>query len=190
MDNKISAESPFYYSKEFNLSSDKKLYIRNAITKDASDIINFFKAASDESENLSFSSSEYHVTDYQEKIAISTINQDYQSIMMLGFIDEELCCVAELITPVEIRFSHNVEYSITVKKKFWNMGIGSIVTKEAIKYAESVNVKNITLSVRSENCAAIGIYEKYGFEKTGIRKNYFCVDGKFDDEIFMQLQLY
>lgn len=185
----LGEDSSFYFEENINLSDKKILYLRNALTSDAESVVNFFKVASDETNNLSFSSDEYNITPYQEKIAISSFNRDKKSIMILGFIDDILCCVAELISPIEIRLSHNVEYSITVLKDFWDMGIGNAVTNKIIEFAKEKNIKNIVLSVRRENSAAINLYKKYGFKTVGIKKDYIYIDGKYDDEISMQLQL-
>lgn len=189
MNNFLEVDSLFYFQKEFKLSTGNNLFLRNAITTDAETVVQFFKLASDESENLSFSSDEYFVTPYEEKILISNINKNSKSIMLLGFIDDVLCCIAELISPTEIRLSHNVEYSITIVKNFWGMGIGNIVTKELINFAKYKGIKNIILTVKGENSAAINLYKKYGFKTVGIKKDYICIDGNYDDEITMQLQL-
>ena len=69
------------------------------------------------------------------------------------------------------------------------MGIGNAITNEIINFAKEKNVKNIVLSVRQENSAAINLYKKYGFKTVGVKKDYICIDGNFDDEITMQLQL-
>ena len=69
------------------------------------------------------------------------------------------------------------------------MGIGNAITDEIIEFAKEKNIKNIVLSVRRENSAAINLYKKYGFKTVGIKKDYICIDGKYDDEISMQLQL-
>lgn len=185
----LENSSPFYFEKEINLLNGDTLSLRNAITTDAETVVNFFKLTSDESDNLSFSSDEYFVTPYEEKIIISNINKNNKTIMLLGFIDDVLCCIAELNSSAEIRLSHNVEYSITVLKDFWGMGIGNAITNEIIEFSKEKNVKNIVLSVRRENSAAINLYKKYGFQTVGVKKDYICIDGRYDDEISMQLQL-
>ena len=48
-----------------------------------------------------------------------------------------------------------------------------------------VNEKPLTLEVRSSNIAAITLYEKFGFEKVGIRKNYYTHNNKTEDAILM-----
>lgn len=185
----LGNNNPFYFEKDVKLLNGNILSLRNAITSDAETVVNFFKVTSDESENLSFSSDEYFVTPYEEKIVISNLNKNSKTIMILGFIDDVLCCIAELNSSVEIRLSHNTEYSITVLKNFWGIGIGSAVTNEIIDFAKDKNVKNIVLSVRGENSSAINLYKKYGFKTVGIKKDYIYIDGKYDDEISMQLQL-
>ena len=39
--------------------------------------------------------------------------------------------------------------------------------------ASEEEIKKITLEVRESNTAAMKLYEKYGFKKTGLRKNYY-----------------
>ena len=63
--------------------------------------------------------------------------------------------------------------NIVVKKSFRNQGIGSLLLKELINVAISLNSTSITLEVMDENFSAIHLYEKFGFEKIGIRKNYY-----------------
>ncbi|WP_366914654.1 GNAT family N-acetyltransferase [Clostridium sp.] len=55
------------------------------------------------------------------------------------------------------------------------------------KYNDSI--KNISLGVRASNQNAIKLYEKHGFEKIGTHKNFFYIDGKYHDEILMDLYI-
>jgi len=48
---------------------------------------------------------------------------------------------------------------------------------------------NISLGVRASNYNAIRLYEKFGFRKVGVHKNYFYINGKYDDEYIMDLYL-
>ncbi len=56
-----------------------------------------------------------------------------------------------------------------VEKSKRNQGIGNRILKEFTKTVE----KDITLEVREDNEKAIHLYEKYGFVKKAIRKNYY-----------------
>lgn len=65
---------------------------------------------------------------------------------------------------------------IFVDNEYRNKGIGSKMMDYMISYGYS-----ISLEVNCNNINAIKLYEKYGFEKKTIRKNYY---GK-DDGILM-----
>ena len=63
--------------------------------------------------------------------------------------------------------------NIVVKKDFRNNGIGSLLLDYLISYSKSINLKTITLEVNEINIPAIKLYEKFDFEKLGIRKKYY-----------------
>lgn len=54
-----------------------------------------------------------------------------------------------------------------------NLGIGRALLKAACSGAESRKCEFITLEVRESNLPAIALYESEGFEKAGIRKNFY-----------------
>lgn len=88
------------------------------------------------------------------------------------------------------RISHNSEIAISVKKDYWNIGIGSAVMEELIKFAkDKESIKIISLGVREYNINAIKLYEKYGFKKIGTHKNYFNIEETYYDEILMDLYI-
>ena len=63
--------------------------------------------------------------------------------------------------------------NIAVFEKFRKNGIGRMLLRAAAEGAESRNCEFITLEVRISNAAAISLYESEGFEKVGIRKNFY-----------------
>lgn len=66
--------------------------------------------------------------------------------------------------------------------RFRSQGIANQLLQEAIT---RVTDKPLTLEVRSSNEIAIHLYEKYGFEKLGMRKNYYTHNNKTEDAIIM-----
>lgn len=63
--------------------------------------------------------------------------------------------------------------NIVVHKDFRNMKIGSLLLEHLLTLASSLNLKLINLEVRESNSPAIHLYEKFGFESCGLRKNYY-----------------
>ena len=83
---------------------------------------------------------------------------------ILGFIN-----YYEIYDRVEIA-------NFNVLDSYQNKGIGNKLIKKVIELSK--DKVNITLEVRSDNDKAIHIYEKNGFKKVAIRKNYYNdVDG-------------
>lgn len=63
--------------------------------------------------------------------------------------------------------------NIVTKKDLRKNGIGSTLLKELINLSKTLNLVSITLEVNENNLDAIKLYEKFGFEKLGIRKKYY-----------------
>lgn len=76
--------------------------------------------------------------------------------------------------------------NIVVRKDVRHKGIGNILLNELIKISIKNNKNNIFLEVNSNNLFAIKLYEKNGFKKVGLRKNYY---NNTDDAILMNLKI-
>ena len=77
--------------------------------------------------------------------------------------------------------------NIAVKKNYRGQGIGKKIVNELIKKAKSQSVKTLTLEVRESNIIAINLYSAFGFEKVGIRNNYY--KNPLENAILMDLKL-
>lgn len=75
---------------------------------------------------------------------------------------------------------------VCVLKKSWGCGIGNILLTQSIAWADTNNIKKITLNVLESNTTAIELYERFGFEIEGVLKNdKILSDGKFYNTILM-----
>ncbi len=63
--------------------------------------------------------------------------------------------------------------NISVKKNMQHKGIGSALVRYLIEVGIKKGIEAFTLEVRKSNLPAIKMYEKLGFIKEGIRKNYY-----------------
>jgi ribosomal-protein-alanine N-acetyltransferase len=64
-------------------------------------------------------------------------------------------------------------YNVAVKKEFRRHHIGYQMLKELINDAKSRGIASLTLEVRISNEPAILLYEALGFERAGIRKDFY-----------------
>jgi ribosomal-protein-alanine N-acetyltransferase len=64
-------------------------------------------------------------------------------------------------------------YNVAVKKEYRRQQIGYQLLKNLIESSKDKGVDTFTLEVRSSNEAAIHLYETLGFERAGIRKDFY-----------------
>ena len=63
--------------------------------------------------------------------------------------------------------------NVGVDKKMWNQGIGQILMDAALKQARQEKIEHLILEVRKSNEQAIHLYKKMGFEKIGLRPDFY-----------------
>lgn len=70
------------------------------------------------------------------------------------------------------------------EKTYWNQGIGAEATALILDYGFNIlNLNNISLEVVAYNHRAIRCYEKVGFKKVGVRRNYVFMAGVYHDVV-------
>lgn len=77
--------------------------------------------------------------------------------------------------------------NIAVSPDYRRRGIAANMLSQAIKSAYDEKLSLLTLEVRKSNSSARALYEKFGFEALGERKNYY--HSPTEDAIIMTLML-
>lgn len=80
---------------------------------------------------------------------------------VMGYIGVQEICGEAYIT------------NVAVFGEYRKLGIGRALIKAACDGAKSRNCEFITLEVRESNVPAIMLYESEGFERAGVRKNFY-----------------
>ena len=76
--------------------------------------------------------------------------------------------------------------NIAVAPTHRGQGVGKLLMERMHSYAKTFGAERMLLEVRVSNQPAISLYEKYGYEKYGLRENYYP-DG--EDAHLMQKSL-
>ena len=182
-------EDNLFVLKEIKLKNGQVLILRKPTVDYAEKMVNYLNIVGGESDNLLFGKDEFHLSVEQEKEYIKNLSNTKDAFMVIGVINNEVVSVAQIRKLGRKRIAHNSEIAISVKKDFWGIGVGSAVMEQLIEFAKNNNILNISLGVKGSNSKAINLYKKFGFEKVGVHKNYFNINGVFDDEILMDLYL-
>jgi putative acetyltransferase len=84
---------------------------------------------------------------------------------------------------------HVASLGMTVAADWRHKGVGSALMAEAIRWARSMGVEKLALSVYPDNDAALGLYRKFGFEQEGRLTGHSKKSIGYRDEIVMGLWL-
>jgi len=86
----------------------------------------------------------------------------------------------------ENRRSHVGAIGMAVHDAYAGRGAGSGLMAAVVDLADNwLQLKRLELSVYADNARAIGLYERFGFEREGLSRAYAWRDGAFADSLAM-----
>ena len=160
--------------------------IREALPDDAEKMISYLNQVGGESDNLLHGENEFNVPIEGVKRKLAMAKDSENSIVLIALENDQIIARTELEGYYPARIRHRAKFSISVRKDYWNQGIGSEMIKRIFEQAEMMKLKVIELEVISDNVRAINLYHKMGFTDIGTYKNYFYVNEMFKDAVVMQ----
>ena len=160
--------------------------IREAVPDDAEKMIAYLNQVGGESDNLLHGKNEFHVPAEGVKRKLAMSKDSENSIVLIALDNDQIIARAELEGYYAPRIRHRAKFSISVRKEYWNQGIGTEMLKRIIEQAKKMKLGIIELEVISDNERGIHLYHKMGFADIGIYQKYFCVNGTFKDAVVMQ----
>lgn len=83
------------------------------------------------------------------------------------------------------RNHHSVYIVIGILRGYWKKGIGRGLMQNLEVWAKAKNLHRLELTVMVHNTQAVALYEKFGFEQEGIKRDALRVEGKYVNEIYM-----
>ena len=86
----------------------------------------------------------------------------------------------------ENRRSHVGQFGLAVHDGYAGRGAGTALLAAAIDLADNwLNLKRLELSVYADNARAIALYERFSFEREGLRRAYAWRNGDYVDSLAM-----
>jgi RimJ/RimL family protein N-acetyltransferase len=121
-------------------------------------------------------------------MGIALGSSDLLLVALIG--DDTQCCdtLAGSLSLVRGRpdyVRHTAELGMWLRASYREIGIGSQMVEIALLWAALHQVEKITLSVRSGNRRAAGLYEKYGFVEEGRRRAFIKTPQGYEDEYLL-----
>jgi diaminopimelate decarboxylase len=81
--------------------------------------------------------------------------------------------------------SHVASFGMSVEQAWRGQGVGAALLAEALRWARSVGVEKVTLSVYQHNTRAIALYRKFGFIDEGRLSGQSKKSYGYEDEVIM-----
>ncbi|MGZ4159976.1 MAG: N-acetyltransferase family protein [Neobacillus sp.] len=171
--------------KEFYIN--KLTYIvRSAIEKDAKNLSEVRLQIDGETENLDRKKGEAYIDESSFKQIIKEDTESISNLFLVAEVNDRIVGFSRCEGNKLNRMSHKVEFGVCVLKEYWGYGIGKNLLKESIHWADTNEIKKITLNVLETNDKAIKLYKKYGFEVEGIlKKDKILSDGNYYNTILL-----
>lgn len=167
-----------------------KIKIEKALPEDAVSILEYLKIVGGETDNLTFGAEGMAISVEAEIDYIASLIDSTQSVMYVAKRGNEIVGTASFSSMNRERLKHRGELAVSVKRAEWGKGIGSMLIDYIIDFAKNIaHAEIISLEVRSDNTRAIRLYEKYGFEKIGLFRGFFKINGAYVDFDLMNLYL-
>ena len=164
--------------------------IEKATAADAEAILDYCRKVGAETDNLCFGAEGIPVSAEQEAAYLADLEHADTGVFLVARDGAEIIGTASYSAFTRQRMAHRGELGLSVRKACWNRGVGTALLKRILDFAKNTAKSEIvSLAVRSDNRAAIHLYETFGFEKTGVFRGYFKIGGKLVDFDLMELYL-
>ncbi|MBR4236514.1 MAG: GNAT family N-acetyltransferase [Clostridia bacterium] len=173
------------------LKNGKTCILRSAQAEDAARMIAYMKRMLNETPYLLRTSEEFDYTVEAEAEVLARKRDDPRALMILAETGGEIIAVSD-VTPLsnKSRTLHRAVLGMSVRRDYWQMGIGSAMMERLIAHAEDAGFEQIELEVVASNRRAIGLYTKYGFQVYGTRPHGLkYADGTYADDYLMRREL-
>ena len=169
------------------LKDGTKCLLRSPDKQDAAVMLQYMEITSGETHYMARYPEEIQMTEAREAELLEDCLESEQDIMIAAFVDGDVAGNAGLnCVKNSIKRRHRAVFGISIKEKYWNIGIGSNLIQEVIKMAGIMGYEQIELGVFDDNIRARKLYSKFGFNEWGRVKNaYKLKDGTYCDEIIM-----
>jgi len=179
-----------YAEKEYLLKNNRACILRSATVSDAAVMVEFLQIINEETYFMLRYPEEITLTEEEEITILKNWEDQPNKLLLLALIGGEIvgsCGIAPVAE--HLKTKHRGRLGISVRKKYWGIGIGSLLLREILSFAKKDGIEQVELGVYSDNLRAQKLYERFGFTEWGRLPNaYKLKDGGYRDEINMVLR--
>ncbi len=179
---------------------EKKITLKNGLhatletpkISDAAQLIDLMATVSDETPFLTRYKEEWEGVSVEgEENWIKSVRESQNSFVLICRVNGEIAGVCDVTFKTGMKTCHRATVGIGLRKKYWNLGIGSAMFKELINTAtEHGGIDFMELEFTKGNERAKVLYEKFGFKVACEKPKFYKLkDGTYQALVYMQKYL-
>ena len=158
-----------YSAKSITLKDGSTAILRAPEVRDARTLIDLLKTVYTETHFLSSYPEEITLSLEDEERWIAGHRESPLVYDILCEIDGEIVGSCNLLRKKQIKMRHRATVGITVKQKYWSLGIGTAMFREMITLARAWGIEQLELEYIEGNERGVRLYEKMGFRTVAER---------------------
>lgn len=170
----------------------KKAIFKTPEIENAEELLKCVKTIFSETTFLGRSTEDWKaVTVESEEKWVRSVRESKNTLVIACYIDDKIAGDCGITFKTGNKSFHRANVGIMIRKKYWNIGIGTAMFEELIKTAKEHNVTEIIdLEFIEGNNHAKALYEKFGFEVVSVKPNYYKLkNGTYQNLVYMQKYL-
>lgn len=157
--------------------------IRKANVNDAEKILNMLKQLDTETKFMLFEPGERTIT--VDEIKKRLDREYFKAVMVLVEDEDKIVGYLSADRGVFRRIRHSAYITVGLLKDYRGKKLGTKLFEEMERWARKNNVTRLDLTVLELNETAIGLYEKMGFKKEGLKERAMKIDGEYVNQYYM-----
>ena len=162
----------------------KNYVIRRAAPADASALVELGRAVSSEPEAWLITEGDWrNVGD--ERRYLRAVRRSPHAAVFVAENEDGIVARLSLARDSHPASPHVADLGLMVAAAHRRRGIGRTLLEQAVGWARESGVEKLELHVFPHNEPAIKLYEQFGFEREGLRRDHFRRGGRLVDAVLM-----
>jgi RimJ/RimL family protein N-acetyltransferase len=159
--------------------------IRDVVPEDAAKLVQLRQSLSAETDFMLHGTGEYNSTEQEVASQIVRASQLPTSRSLVAEQDDTFVGFLAVMGSSVPRTRHAAYLALGVLRTWWGRGVATDMLKQVLRWAPTVGVSRLELSVMTTNTRAITLYERLGFKFEGLRHRAYMINGVAIDDHLM-----
>lgn len=161
------------------------MHVRKAVPGDSAKLVAFFRTLYSETNFMLYESGEVTLNEEQQARRIEEMSRSESGAMFVCETNDVLIGAVFGNRGIARRTRHSLYVVIGVLQAWVGRGVGRALLEALETWARSREIHRLELTVDVDNRRAIALYEKFGFEREGVKRHSRKIDGRYSDELYM-----